>query len=169
MQELLGKLFPRARTSPLWLWALNRILWLGIPFNAPHRLRVKKLGLESLEVSIPFIRRNKNHLGGLHACVMATASEFSSGLLLLQHLSPREYRLIMKSLEIEFHYQGRIPACAQTECKENWIESEIKQPLQNKDRVEVQLESRTYDAENNHLATATITWQLKRWQSVGLS
>ena len=65
----------KAQHSSFYNFLLNRILWRVIPFNSPHRFRIDVLDTWQLKVSIPYKRRNMNHLKGIHACALATASE----------------------------------------------------------------------------------------------
>ena len=102
----LDRLIEKAQQAPLYRGILNTILRRTIPFNAPHRFSIVELSPESVAVQIPFVRVNQNHVRSLHACAMATAAEFASGLLLLQHAPSAHFRLIMKSLSVEYHYRG---------------------------------------------------------------
>src|SRR6187402_1605157 len=100
-------LFKKAAHSGFFLKLLNVTLSRLIPFNGPHRLHIEKIEDDSLEISLPYIRRNLNHLKGLHACALAALSEYTCGLMLSRKLPPGEFRLIMKELNMTYHYQGR--------------------------------------------------------------
>ncbi|MFN0189743.1 MAG: DUF4442 domain-containing protein, partial [Bacteroidia bacterium] len=68
----LNSILDKAKNSSFYLFLLNLVLRRIIPYNAPHRFKVEKVNEESLEVSIPFIKKNKNHINGIHACALAT-------------------------------------------------------------------------------------------------
>jgi len=165
MKQLLGAM-EAAKRSPFRMWLLNRMLWTGIPFNAPHRLKVVSLDDDAVHISIPFKRNNKNHLNGLHACVMATASEYASGLALLQKADASRYRLIMQKLEVEYHAQGRQAAVATSRISKEEVEREITGPLASADSVVYPSKAEVHDLDGRHLCTATIYWQLKPWDKV---
>ena len=96
MKYLLG-IFSRAKHSSFFLFLLNLILGYSIPFNKPHRIRVTAVHDNGVSVRLPYRRKNRNHLKGIHACALATAAEYASGLSLLLVFGT-EYRLIMKNL-----------------------------------------------------------------------
>ena len=163
---MLERLFQKAQGSGVWLWVLNTALRFLIPFNAPHGIRITSLSADAITVALPFKRANHNHVGGLHACALATASEFATGALLLQQLGSR-YRLLMKSLHMEYFYQGRTDAGVQFHTAPDWVERDIITPLLSSDSVLIAVEARAVDAAGNHLSTAKVTWHIKRWDRVG--
>lgn len=145
---------------------LNRVLWAGIPFNGPHKLKITAISPESVKVLIPYKRKNLNHLKGLHACVLATGAEYASGLVLLQHLNPKEFRLIMKSMEVEYHYQGKMDAFVNYELPRTEVESQIIEKLKSENKVAFTCQIKVHDKEGNHLCTSHVHWQIKRWSAV---
>ena len=77
----------KARTSSFRLWLLNKALHWKIPFNKPHGIKITAITDDGFEVTVPYIRRNYNHIKGTHACCLATAGEYVVGLSLLRKLS----------------------------------------------------------------------------------
>ncbi len=96
------KYIEKASQSAFYLWLLNMGLQRAVPFNKPHRFRIQKIEKGKVEIKLPFIRKNQNHIKGLHACSMATLAEYSTGLTLLSCLDPKKYRLIMQKIEMEY-------------------------------------------------------------------
>lgn len=166
MKTDLTKYFAKARESQRGLKVLNRLLGIGIPFNRPHRLKIVELDLEKVQVAIPYRRSNKNHLNGLHACVLATGAEYATGLILLQNLNADRYRLIMRKLEMDYHYQGKMDANVVYELPAAELENEIKQVLEKEGVADFTAHPKVVDADGNHLATGHIHWQIKDWQKV---
>ena len=160
------KLFEGASKSRFGKWKLNFLLHRYIPFNQPHDLRVEYLSDQEVKVLIPYKRKNLNHIKGLHACVLATAAEYSSGLLLLYKLGFEQYRLIMKSINVEYHYQGKMSAIAIYKIDEDHFKKEIKAPLDKNGEVYTSCKIECYDLEDNHLCTASTNWQIKSWGKV---
>jgi hypothetical protein len=159
-------LIQRARTSALWRWVLNRALFRLIPFNRPHALTVTALGADFIEVRLPYRKSNLNHIKGLHACALATLAEYTTGFMLIQKIDARRYRLIMKKLEMEYHYQGKSDAVARFEATDAWLEEKVFAPLQHQQAAEVLCQVAVYDVAHNHLATAKVCWHIKSWHAV---
>ncbi|HYF70060.1 MAG TPA: DUF4442 domain-containing protein [Ohtaekwangia sp.] len=160
------KLVQRAQTSGFYRkllnWGLNRM----IPFNKPHGFEVIELGPDYLKVSLPYRKKNFNHIRGIHACALATVSEFTTGFLLVSKLDSGKYRLIMQRLEMDYHYQGKMDAVAQFQADDRWLEQHIYFPLKEQESVVVICEVKIHDKAGNHLTTGKVFWQIKEWQKV---
>jgi acyl-coenzyme A thioesterase PaaI-like protein len=159
-------LLRRARTSPLWLALLNRLLWRVIPFNRPHRIRIEALADGEVRTVAPYRRSSFNHLRGTHACAIATVAEFSSGLLLLSLLDPSRYRLIMARLEVDYRYQAKTDIVAATRLSPAELEAQVLVPLQSQEVLLFTLPTEVHDRAGNLVARAVITWQVKAWSQV---
>lgn len=155
-----------ARSSRITRWWLNAALGRAIPFNRPHGFRVVPQKQGGIRVDIPFLPVNRNHIKGLHACCLATAAEYCGGLALIEHLDVRKYRIIMKSLRMEYHYQGKSSAHAVFAPSPDDIERHILQFLRTDESVLYTTEVPIHDNHGNHLATGFITWQVKDWARV---
>lgn len=162
----LSRLISRAKKSGFYLRVLNIGLNQMVPFNRPHGFKVLEIGDNHLKTLVPYKRRNFNHIKGIHACALATLAEFTTGLLLLIKLDPKNYRLIMQKLEMEYHYQARMDAFAIFTISDEWLRLKILGPLSTDDKVTVNCEVKIHDMEKNHLATGIITWQIKKWDKV---
>jgi len=162
----LQQLFQRAKSSKLARYALNRALSNLVPFNRSHRIEISKVGDSWVQVSIPYARQNLNHLKGLHACALATACEFSTGVCLFMQLDPATYRLIMRSLEIDYFYQGKTDALATCQLTPEWITERVQQPLSHQQEILVTTEAEAFDDQQNLLCRARISWQIKEWANV---
>ena len=143
-------------------WGLNRM----IPFNKPHGFKVVELGDYHIKTLIPYRRSNFNHIRGLHACALATISEFTTGFLLISKLDSKKYRLIMQRLEMDYHFQGKMNATASFTISEEWFRTNIYEPLNTQDAVVIPCEVKIHDENGNHLTTGKIFWQVKDWSKV---
>lgn len=161
-----GALFEKARNSSFQMKKLNFLLHRMIPFNHPHRLKVTKLETDDTRVLIPFIRKNKNHLNGLHACVLATGAEYCSGLVMLQHLGVKDYRLIMKSMDVQYHYQAKMDAVARFGMTKETLESTVIRALKEEGVAAISCDIQVHDIAENHICTVTTHWQIKEWKKV---
>jgi acyl-coenzyme A thioesterase PaaI-like protein len=161
-----AKLIEKAKHSSFYLWLLNKALSRMIPFNLPHGFEITELTDTSLKSRLPYKRKNLNHVRGLHACALATLSEFTTGFLLISRLGFDRYRLILQKLEIDFHYQGKMDGIAEFSIDEEWLQQKIFQPLQANDSIVVLCEVKIFDTKRNHLTTAVAYWQLKDWKKV---
>ncbi len=155
-----------AKSSKFGLWKLNMMLGWTIPFNKPHGIKIHHINDFDLATVIPYKRKNFNHIKGIHACGLATCSEFASGFLLMTNLNFKVYRLIMEKIEMEYHYQAKSTCYAKIKLSEEWFNNQIITPLKNSEKITVQNKVETYDRGNNHICTATVTWQIKNWKQV---
>jgi acyl-coenzyme A thioesterase PaaI-like protein len=137
-----------------------------IPFNKPHGFQIIETGPNHLKTLIPYKKRNFNHIRGLHACALATISEFTTGFLLISKLDGKRYRLIMQRLEMDYHYQGKMDAVASFEASDEWMQSHVYDPLKNTESTVVICEVKIHDTQGNHLTTGRVHWQIKDWQKV---
>jgi acyl-coenzyme A thioesterase PaaI-like protein len=156
----------KAKTSSFYRrllnWSLNRM----IPFNKPHQFKVVEIGDYYLRTQIPYRRSNFNHIRGLHACALATISEFTTGFLLVSKLDAKKYRLIMQKLEMNYHYQGKMNAFAEFQISEEWLNANIYSPLKSNEAIVVNCQVKIYDEQKNHLTTGNVYWQIKDWSKV---
>lgn len=162
----LNRAVAKARTSSLHLSLLNLALNRIVPFNKPHGFRIIEIGDDHIITLIPYRKRNLNHIKGLHACALATLSEFTTGLLLLTRLDGSKYRLIMQRLEMDYHYQGKMDAMATYSITKETIRQQILEPLETGDSVVIVCEVKIHDREGNHLTTGRVHWQVKDWGKV---
>ena len=162
----LKNLLKRAQNSPFFMKVLNFGLDRNVPFNKPHGFKVLEIGDDHLTVYVPYKKANFNHIKGMHACALATLSEFTTGLSLLRKLNAKKYRIILKSLRMEYYYQGKTGCTATYTIDDSWIEEMIIKPLKTEDSVTVMLEIESHDTKNNHISTGFIEWQVKDWQKV---
>lgn len=160
------KFIERARYSAFHLWVLNLGLQRMVPFNKPHDLRVSEIGDHHVKMRIPYKRKNLNHIRGIHACALATLSEYATGFLLLSKLEFDTYRIIMQRLEMEYHYQGKTDAIAEFTLEPEWLRINILDPLSELDSVLVNCQVKIHDLKGNHLTTGNIFWQIKKWSNV---
>ena len=145
---------------------LNMALKIGIPFNRPHGIKIHKLEQHKSQTFIPYKKKNFNHIRGTHACGLATVSEFSAGLLLMNNLNADEYRIIMKTINVEYHYQCKKDAIATSEMSESEIMDSIKTPLESQEAIMKEVVTEIYDVDNNHISTCKTLWQIKSWSKV---
>jgi acyl-coenzyme A thioesterase PaaI-like protein len=161
-----NKIVAKAQHSGFYRWLLNKSLDRMIPFNRPHGFQVIDIGDYHLKTRLPYRRRNQNHIRGLHACALATVSEFTTGFLLVSRLDSRKYRIIMQRLEMDYHYQGKMDATAVFEISEAWLQEQIYEPLRTQESVVIPCEVKIHDQAGNHLTTGKVFWQIKDWQRV---
>jgi hypothetical protein len=162
----LPKLFKKAQTSAFYRWILNNLLDRMIPFNKPHNFQITEVDENHLKVLLPFKKRNLNHIRGIHACALATVSEFTSGLLLISKLDASKYRLIMKRLEMDYHYQGKMDVVASFSVTEEWLMEKIFNPLTEMDSVIIPCEVKIHDIQGNLISAGKVFWQVKDWRKV---
>ncbi len=156
----------KAGKSRWQLWVLNWKLWLMVPFNRPHRIRITTVTAESLTIEAPNIHANRNHIRGVHACVLATLCEYVSGLSILARLPPEEYRIILKSLQMTYHYQAKTAVTATFSLPSHTVEQEILLPLRTEEKIFREFTVSVHDTDHNLICTGLINWQIKNWKHV---
>ncbi|MCO6483658.1 MAG: DUF4442 domain-containing protein [Flavobacteriales bacterium] len=162
----LARIIERSRTSAFHRRVLNMGLARLIPFNRPHGFRVVPLPAGGIRVEVPFRRINRNHIRGIHACCLATAAEFCSGLALMTAVEPGRFRIIMKELRMEYHFQARSGTHAEFAPAKELLEERLVRPLMEGGPVLFVAEVPLHDSEGHHVATGTVTWQIKAWEQV---
>ena len=161
-----AKIIEKAKKSSFYLSLLNWSLDRMIPFNKPHGFRIVEIEDFCLKTKIPYRSSNFNHIKGLHACALATISEFTTGFLLITKLDAKKYRIIMQKIEMNYHYQGKMDAFAGFKISEDWLKINIYEPLQNGESTVVVCEIKIQDSDGNHLTTGYVHWQIKDWKKV---
>lgn len=161
------KLIDKLIASPgeLNLIALDKVLKVGIPFNAPHGFKIVELSADIVRITLPNRKLNHNHIGGIHACAMATVGEFCAGLSLLQSFGISQYRLIMSEMNVKYSYQGRVDL--EGTCSPHQIDqAAIHAALKDEGKYSQTLITKIQDKNGKEVAVVTTTWQLKPWDSV---
>jgi acyl-coenzyme A thioesterase PaaI-like protein len=143
---------------------LNLTLSLKIPFNRPHQVEIIKLNKNTSIASLPYKRSNLNHLGGIHACAQATLGEFCAGVLLLRNLGLIDYRLIMRSLKINFYKQSKttIKAVAKLDLTQQAM---LNEDLAKCQEAEIKMQTQILDDKDNLIADVETDWHLKSWKA----
>ena len=161
--NLIDKLIANPTTTNLM--ALNKVMAIGIPFNAPHGFKIKEINDDVIRISLPNRKLNHNHLGGVHACAMATVGEYCAGMSLLKSFGISKYRLILSDLHVKYTYQGRMDL--EGSCSPRQIEQEeVKKALDAEGKYLQTLQTLIRDKNGKEVATVTTTWQLKSWDQV---
>jgi len=161
--NLVEKLFKNPTGANLM--ALNKIMTLGIPFNAPHGFKIKEISDEAVRITVPNRKLNHNHLAGIHACAIATVGEYCAGTALLQCFGSSKYRLILSELNVKYTYQGRMDLIGS--CSPKQVDKEaVKTALESEGKYLQTLQTFVKDISGNEVAVVTTTWQLKSWDKV---
>ena len=159
----------KAAHSGFRLWLLNIALLRLVPFNKPHNLKITAVKKDGITVTARNINKNKNHIGGIHACVLATLCEYVSGLSLLSKLDPKQYRIILKHIHMTYHYQAKKPVSVTFGLTQEEIAQSILQPLGTEEKIFREFIVEAYDTDQNHICTGKINWQIKAWKNVKTS
>ena len=143
---------------------LSRVMQELIPFNRPHRIRIESLDPNECAVALPWRKRNLNHLGTMHACALATAAEYSSGLCLLGVFGMRNTRLIMSKLEMTYLRRAESACSAKAQLSEDDLK-DVRGHMDQSGRATLVLSSTVTDEAGEVVAEAKIVWHLKRLSS----
>lgn len=147
---------------------LNAVFKRILPFNAPHGIRVLTFSDEEVRVALPDRRANRNHLKGTHACAIAAACEFCSGLAVLAQFDMKDYRLIMNRLEVDYMRRPVKGRCmAKADISPN-LREEVQQLIESSadGAARLVMPSLLLDASGETVARATVHWHVKAWDDV---
>ncbi|HHZ97874.1 MAG TPA: DUF4442 domain-containing protein [Flavobacteriales bacterium] len=143
----------------------SRIMQEVIPFNRPHRISISEITSEGCVVHLPYRRRNLNHLGTMHACAMATAGEYVSGLNVIEAFDISKYRLIMSRLEVDY-LRRPVGECNASSRWPEGVLTSIQSSLSSEGVATFTMTSELVDSDSVHVATTTTHWQVKSWDKV---
>ena len=130
----------RAKNSALHLKILNFGVNRLVPFNRPHGFRILEISDHQITTLVPYRKSNFNHIRGIHACALATLSEFTTGFLLLTKLDSKKYRLIMERIDMNYHYQAKMDALATFQISPEWLDEHAFRPLESKPKISLDCE-----------------------------
>lgn len=156
----------KAESSPFKRRILQFVLSYAIPFNRPHGFKIKEVFSDGFDIVLPYWRINRNHIKGIHACGLATLSEFVSGLTLMKVLGRNDLRIIMKDMKMTYHFQAKKEVSAIAHLTPAILEHDVFIPLKTQDSVFYLMKIEVYDSDKNHICTGEINWQLKKWNKV---
>lgn len=139
--------------------ALDTVLSVGIPFNLGLGLHIVELNPCAIRVESPPRFFRKNHVGGAHACALATMGEYAAGLLIAQHFPVSEFRVIIQKLEIEYHKQGRGKLNVESQAPTAYPEIET-------DGTFIEMRTEITNSDRDLVAECKTRWQIKRWDDV---
>ncbi len=162
----LVSLVNKAKHSPFWLWVLNFFFERMVPFNIAHRFRITQVADGLVKTRLPYRRKNLNHVKGLHACALATLTELTSGFLLAVTLDPTKYRIILRRLEMDYLYQGKMDAVCEFNVTPEWLQQNVFGPLTTADSADLVAEVKIFDIQGNQLTLGRAHWQVKEWSKV---
>ena len=148
----------------LYLKMLEKGIHQYIPFNIPHKFSFKKLTDKTCKVYLKNRRYNRNHLGRIHACAIATAGELPAGLVLIKNFKFSEYRLIMSEINVVYRKQAKKFISATSDLTAKQIE-QLKIDLEKQGKALIEMKTEIYESEL-HIATVSTKWQLKSWKNV---
>lgn len=162
----LTSILKKSTKSSNYLRLLNYGLSRKIPFNKPHGFKILEVGEDQVTTFLPFKKSNLNHIGGLHACALATLSELTTGLSLFRQLNASSYRIIMKSIRMEYYYQAKTGVTATFKISKQEIQEKILSKLESEESVTMICDISCYDTSKNHICSGFIEWQVKDWKKV---
>lgn len=164
--KLIQSILTKAKTSPFYLWVLNHLLWRLIPFNLSHKVTIQSISDTAVVIRLPYRKSNRNHLKGMHACALATLCEYACGIGLMTRLDPKQYRIILKEIKLDYHAQGKSDVFAHFTIDAHQLEREVLIPLATLGTIIKTYTIKALDTNQKLICTGEITWQLKHWDKV---
>jgi acyl-coenzyme A thioesterase PaaI-like protein len=139
---------------------LDKVMSLNIPFNRWVGLRIDEINDDRVVVLSPPTRLRENHVGGMHAACLALLGEYAAGLCVASHYGIEEYRLIIGSLNIEYHKQGKGLLRGVAHAPSTW-------PEVVEGEAWIDMETKITNEKGEDVAVCKTRWQLKDWAQVG--
>lgn len=102
------RLWRRLRPLPGGTRLFSRIFGWQVPYSGSVRPHIRALAPGHAEVEIPDRRRNRQHLGSVHAVALVNLAEQASGLALLTAL-PDGVRGIVTQISMQYVKKARGP------------------------------------------------------------
>jgi hypothetical protein len=101
----------------------------------------------------------------MHACVLALVGEYSAGLMILRNTGLRDYRIILKHMQVTYEKQAKTNTqgiAKLTDEQINLITNELPQSGE----IELVIETQIYNHKKERVAVANTHWHLKSWNKV---
>lgn len=143
----LGKLPGPAKRS-----ALSMLLGRIVPFVGTAAMSIEEMSEQRVAVRIPNRRKNRNHIGQVHAAAMALAAETATGFVVGMNV-PDSRLLLVKSMKVDFkkRSQGDMEAVAT-------LTDEQLAAIRSTDKGEVLVEVHVTDATGKEPIQCEMTW-----------
>lgn len=136
------------------------LLRVASPFDAPLRARVEAWKTHVCRVRVKNRRALRDHLGGMHAGALVTAGEAPAGLLVLKSFPSRRYRLVLKSLSVEYGRQARTDVVAEAKLPDDQL-LDAQQALREGRPALLNLQTALSEPSGARLATVSTQWQVQ--------
>jgi hypothetical protein len=162
----LHTLIDKASRSKFYLSILNFLSAYIVPFNRPHKFKITDITRNSIRIKLPYRSSNLNHIKGIHACALATLCEYSTGLMLLSSLNPKKYRIILKNINMTYHYQAKKNVYVNFDLNDEWLQKNIIKPLKANEALFHEFKVDVHDEDEVLVCTGLINWQIKDWSKV---
>lgn len=94
---------------------LSRIIPSIIPLSGGMHIRVAEWTPTRCVMRLPFLRRNRNHIGSVYFGAQMTLADLAVGILLFQRFSMSEYAGVIKRVEADFKKKGKGELCCVAE------------------------------------------------------
>lgn len=143
----------------LRLKVLTKALDIAIPFNSGLGMQITKLEPEEVILSSPDKRKRRNHVASAHACFLTLFSEYPAGLVIAQHFSFKDYRIIISELKIEYFKQGRGTLLSTAKCPSAWPELVDGETF-------INMQTEITNAIGERISLCHTRWQIKEWTKV---
>jgi acyl-coenzyme A thioesterase PaaI-like protein len=147
-QRLL-RLWRRLHWLPGGTRLFSRAFGWAVPYSGSVRPHVRALAPGHAEVEIPDRRRNRQHLGSVHAVALVNLAEQTSGLALLTAL-PDGIRAIVIQISMQYLKKARGPIHAVCDVAAPTVSGDM----------EFDVTADCLDRSGDMVARATVRWRL---------
>lgn len=133
---------------------LQASLHQSLPIYEHIEAQVDEVG-DRMRCSVPLKAKNQNHFGAVHAALQFAVCEMTGALTVSQHpaIQGRGYRLVVKSLNIEFIKPAMTDVTATALITERQ-KTELIETLESSGKAELSLDIELTDVEHKVVAKA---------------
>ncbi len=142
-----------------------KYLDMASPFNGHLKAKLKVWTPKKTLILIEAHRKIKNHLGGVHAGALFTLGETCAGLMLLKSFDLGKYRLILKTVTVDYSKQARGKCHGTCEISSGELKK-LQINLKAAEAFLINLETNITSEVGDLLCVAKTQWQIKPWSLV---
>lgn len=136
-----------------------------VPFNRPLKFKIQQISEVRTEILQPYQKLAFNHIGGLHACSLATLGELCAGMGLSRNLGLANYRPILADLHVHYERQAREDVIGLCEWKKEDIQA-LRQTLGEHHVAFIWGLTTIRTLKGEPVCEVKTHWQMKSWDKI---
>ena len=163
MQEIILNSFQeKFRQKILNKWIFKTFMFAKLPMAWFAGLSASKLTANETHVTVKYKWITQNPFKSIYVAVLSMAAEMSTGLPVMMYIQDEKLKISMLVTGCEAIFTKKAVGLITFKCIDGSLVSEsVKKAINTKEGVDMVLESRGYDLNNNEVATFKFKWSIK--------